>query len=373
MTTSAPPNDMYWFLRQEVEAVEAELLEDAKQEISQKTLEEGESVDGVYTLFAVSVHAVICEAMMTVLPAGGGFDPIVNWVDAGVSIVQGGRQLLDDESHRPLATKVKGFSNIASGVALTVITGVATTLGTAAAAALSAQGLTAAFAVAFLISCDEVVRLVRKIVDPEYWVMDNIKQWEKLKDKTIPKLIKEISRLDHNQYISRKNSALIWAVERKKERLLQLQELEKELGQDIKDRVTTNETCWMHYKAHFDKGNLSGIAKELIGEKPNFESGEEAAIEEKAALKCKKELKEALSHTLLAGLAFTGMLLLCIPGAQPIGAVLIGVTVAVYVIKYAESAIKNAPVVGDYIKNKLGSKQSEAAGSELAPLLSLRK
>lgn len=362
--TASMPSDMYWF--QQVDSLETELLADVKQEVP-KHLEEGEVVDGVYTLFAVAVHTIMSEVMLSALPTTEGlYDPIVNWVDAGLSIVQGGRQLFDDETHRPLVTKVKGLSNIASGVGLTVITAIASTLGAAAAATLSAQGLAAAFAVAFLISCDEVVRSARKMTDSEYWVVDNIKEWDRLNTKTIPKLKAQIVRLDHPGFLSRKNEALQWAIGRKKERLIYLEKLEQELGQDIKDRVTTHEKCWDSYQTHFmNKDPISSHAQTLIGDQTDFYSSKREEIENKVTKKCKKELNESLVHAAMTGLAFTGMLLLCIPGAQPAGAILIGVTVALFAIKYADLIAKNAPQVGDYLKNKVVSNQDVKSDVEL--------
>lgn len=360
MTEASAPLDMYWFLHKDVEEMEAEVLADVKQELPQHRssprLKRDEKYgDGVYTVFAITAHIVTSEITHAVLPTTSGlYDPVVNWVDGAVSILQGVKQVLDDETHRPLVTKVIGLSNISSGVGLTVITAVASTLGAAAAATLSAQGLAAAFAVAFLISCDEVVRSVRKSTDPEYWVTDSIKEWDKLNTKTIPKLKEEIARLEHLGFVTRRNSALQWGLERKKERLKSMEKIAEKLGEDIKDRVTTHPLCWEAYQTHFTQNDsLSRRAENLIGNQTDFTSSKKEKIEARIAKQNKKVLKEALTHSLMAGLAFTGMLLLCIPGGQPAAAVIIGITVALYMKKYAHYFVKQA----DKLMDKGSAKQ----------------
>ncbi len=312
------------------------------------------------TLYSIAIHTILSEIATFALPSPEALHhPGLNYVEAGSSLLRGGQQLMDDETHRPLVTKVKGFSNIASGIGLIVITGVGTTLGAAAAAALSAQGMAAALGVAFVISCDEVIRAARRMEDPAYWLSDSLKQWDKLNEKTIPKLQEEIYRLEKTPWVRQRNSAATWALERKKERLLQLTTYANELKEDIQNRTRTNVDCWNYYyqKYYTDPSHpLSEKAKELIGAEPDFKNPKRHEYENNIKAKCATDLRKSLDISLLTGITFAGMLLLCIPGAQPAGALLIGISAAILAVKLANKVAENAPTIKKTVDNFFNNK-----------------
>ncbi len=327
--------------------------------------------DSIFALYGVVVHAVLSEVMIAAHSAP--HDPTLQYIEAGRSIVTGVQQLRDEETHRPIVTKVKGFTNVTTGVGLAVLTGICTTLGTAAAVALSAQGLAAGLGIAFVMSCDEVIRTARKGLDPEYWLVDSIKQWDKLNQQTIPTLREDIHKLKNTPWIN-ENAAAAWALNRKIKRLEQLEKLAQELEKDIKDRTTTNQDCWNAYKKHFmladPKSALSIKAQQLIGYKTTelSKSGKKD-IEDRVNAKCKKECKEAVSIALLTGIAFVGALLLCIPGAQLIGVILIGIAATLAAAKHAKSIKEEAPKIKkqavDFFRSRHTIKENHEKGKEI--------
>jgi hypothetical protein len=288
-----------------------------------------------FTLYSVILQSVVSELTLFVMPtAEGVHDPTVHYLDAAAAILQGGRQLRDKDSHRPLATKIKGFSNVASGISL--------------------------------ISCDETVRAARRTADPEYWLSDSLKKWEKLDTVTIPNLEKEIQQLEKTLEFTTKNTATTWVLNRKKERLNQLEQSKKELEHDLITRTTTNKTCWAYYEKHYlnSEDALSKKAQHLIGTESNLKNKIAASnCEEKINKQCQKELRKAIYNSVFIGITFAGALLLCIPGAQPAGAILITISIAMLTAKYADKAIEKVPKIKNQVVHFFQDKQKTTANS----------
>ncbi len=314
-----------------------------------------------FAFYGSFIQMVVSEITSITLPGINNIsNPNWTYVDAVAAIFQGGKQLLYEDSHRPYATKTKGVLNLSRGIGLTVVAGVSTTLGAAAGAALASQGIAGALGVAFILSCDDVVVDARRLKDPEYWFLDSVKKWDKM-NKTISVLEKEVLDLQHS--IWKNNKVAKWTLDHKKKRLTLLQHAIAELEQDIQARVKVNTTCQKTYETLLRKPfdvELSGKIENLISKTPISMDDKVAVDREKHALtKCKKDLKKSIEIAILTGITFSGMLLLCLPGGQIAGGILLSLSVAMLVKKYGTALREHMPNL---------KKQRGAKSIELLPL-----
>lgn len=108
--------------------------------------------------------------------------PIVwNLLDAICSIYIGLHHLFDKITHRQAATQIKGALNIISGVQLIVLTLLNPTL-------LATPSFALAFFFSFIISLDDSIYTIRRVLSIKYWLNDSLAELEHLNKKLIPPL-----------------------------------------------------------------------------------------------------------------------------------------------------------------------------------------
>lgn len=300
-----------------------------------------------FAFYGSFLNMVINEITTITLPGVSTLNnPMWNFGDAAAATLQGGKQLLDKNTHRPNVTKLKGVTNLSRGVGLAVVTGISTTLGVTAGLALASQGIAGALGIAFLLSCDDVIVAARRRHDLDYWLFDSVEKWDKLNTTVIPHLQNEIQTLENSLWVTRGNTVAIWSLEHKKQRLAQLINEADEIKKDIHARVAVNKNAMEILKKRYPDDSdpkSNRIQTSFMAFTPTYNEGEAEEIEEKALSKCKQEFKKAVELSLFAGITFAGMLLLCFPGGQLAGGILIAISVAMLIKRYGAAVSESAP------------------------------
>ena len=249
------------------------------------------------------------------LGQGGAFlGPLWNYLDALCSGITGVSQLMDGETHRPVTTKIKGTLNILSTAQLTALT-VVNQAAMLAPGLLGGPAFAAAFGTAFFISLDESLRCIRRLTEPDYWLKDSEAKFAKLKT-SIATLESEIAELGTQKLSSWGK----YALSQKEDRLEKLKATRDELKEDI-------ESCTSVYDV----------------EKAVTHRNQKPKLTKEVRQKCLKELYNALANSLCVGVAFAGMLILCIPGAQMAGLVVAVAASTLYLIKHATQLATSKP------------------------------
>ncbi len=315
-----------------------------------------------FTIYTILLPEILKEIGYFTLPQNAVTGPLWNYADAGCTIMVGARQLTDETTHRPIASKVKGMVNILSGVTVIALTGVSFTV-------FGGPMFAAGCGVGFVLSLDESIRAGRRFADPAYWLADSVAQIIKL-DELIQKSQAEIAIME--QVLAQSdNSVAKWALQRKKLRLQQFTADFGELQQDVLIRLKTlkyqdDEARSTEHSAMINNvlanANLSktpqtdslrlfsvAIDTVLTQSKEDRATACKTANheldEQSIQRKCKKQLQQASQDSLIWGVAFTGSLLLCIPGLQIPGLALLAVAAAL-------SLHKNSDQIFAYIKEK---------------------
>lgn len=316
---------------------------------------------------------------------------IWNYLDGICSVIVGIGQITENESHRPLATSIKGVVNVVSGGGLIGLTAWNFAL-------FGGPGFAAAFGVGFVLSLDETNRNRRRLFDEDYWMTDTVAQIEKL-NKLVKELENEIREMEvilEKQRVAasfRKNGEDIpgdetgvfsnWALQHKKERLEQYIKNKQEMEEDLIVRVEAMRS--REYQA--DPNNF--IKHEQFSEKMrtmvspllkgtnvdlgHFESRLGHAVsrddypvlvkkcntvahkkkQHKIKLKCEDALLASATDSVVWGMAFAGMVLACIPGMQFPALCVITAASGLYIAKNADKIHSLATSVFSYFHKKL--------------------
>jgi hypothetical protein len=267
------------------------------------------------------------------LPQWALSGPVWNYADGVSSGIVGTIQILDNETHRQKATKVKGVFNILNGIQLTVLTKISF-------AAFGGPAFAAAFGVGFLLSLDETARSVRRYCSLEYWFKDSLAQYKKITDELLPNLQDEIDELKQKKRSNGDtlNTIEQWALNSKIKRIDALQSKKNELEQALTNRYLNNPDNDSISKVissfcDLQNPNTSEFIKNLesVQIKGNASSKTEAQFKKEM----KAEITNCLKDNVIWGLAFAGMLLICFPPTHLIGLVIVGVASGLYLAKNA--------------------------------------
>ena len=125
-----------------------------------------------FSLYTMILPAVFSEISHIALPEPGALGPVWNYIDAGCSAIVGMNQLIDTQSHRPIATKIKGLLNVGAGAEIATLTALNF-------AVLGGPGFAGALAMGFLLSLDETVCAFARKYSFDYWLKDSLAQLEK--------------------------------------------------------------------------------------------------------------------------------------------------------------------------------------------------
>lgn len=319
-----------------------------------------------------SVIPAVAEEILCMMETPGAEainSPAFNFVDSFAAIVQGCRQLTDKKNHRPDVTKFKGGVNIVSGATLAGITGHAMVaggaLGAITAVAASNLALSAMIGISFAWACDELACAVRRRIDAEYWLMDNLKQLDKLNTVLIPNLKTEIDNTPKN------GRAYDWIVEHKKKRLKLLELSAAKLNNDIRTRIQSNDDCNKYFNEHCNDPLFYNNIH--FPTTPTMFSPEKAKKwEEKFKSECDSNIQKSIQNCLYVGILFTGTLLLsltatslfCIPGGQLAGTILLGVFAAWFTAKNVKSLAETSVKAYHGVKTLFaGDEKSKTKGA----------
>jgi hypothetical protein len=316
-----------------------------------------------FSLYTQIIPVILGEVTSFVLPQTSAAGPVWNYLDAASSAITGVNQLLDDTSHRPVATKIKGLVNMGTAGQLITLTALNFTL-------LGGPGFAAAFGAGFLLSLDETARAIGRKYNFEYWLNDSLTQLEKLAELKI-KLKKEMDLLQQAEGVL----AASWAYKRKKERCEKLASDQAELERDILFRVAAkrfecieksassqsgmviqyegNAVIDKQLKARSEAFQQTGFMQDLhtinnsLELYPNDLHKQGLVSELKNAClpdmrkkremeitkKCNDHVGSTVKDSLIWGVAFAGVLLACIPGCQLAALIVIGAASAMYLAK----------------------------------------
>lgn len=273
------------------------------------------------------------------LPEPPAISSTWNYLDATCQGLTGLQQLFNKATHRPLVTKAKGLFNLASTTQVITLT------------ALSSVSLgPISFAVAsgtlFLQSLDEVIRQMRRLWSSEYYFVDTLKELDKIEELILikEKSLEELSQLPEDQQNSGSGK---WAIRLATDALNQLKKrrdlLQRRLETVFDADLYRNKVYSRLYpiaedydvrRLHTEAGRnfLRQLLKRPIPSNAEYHGGVNEA--ERAI---RKQTKTALIHAIadstLWAMAFTGMLLACIPGAQIVALVIITTASILLVVK----------------------------------------
>jgi hypothetical protein len=344
-----------------------------------------------FSLYTMILPAVFSEISHIALPEPGALGPMWNYLDASCSAILGVNQLLDTQSHRPVATKMKGLFNIGVGAEVATLT-------TLNFAVLGGPAFAAALGTGFIISLDDTVCAFARKYDFDYWLKDSLAQLEKLE------ALKAALKNEIFELTVAETAALgRWVLNRKKERLAQMEATKKELEKDILFRVAAKR--YERSEADLSLDDISTLVlrdsdaaiearlnacghdiqqtkfiKDLRAinnwdmQKPltlarhdlvsEFDNASDLVTREvrkqEIEKKCNAKIQHAVKDSFMWGIAFTGALLMCIPGCQLPGLIIMGVASAMYLAKNAEK-------IGSALKKGFsyffGSAQNETNGA----------
>lgn len=250
-----------------------------------------------------------------------------NGVDGIASCIIGISQLADARNHRAFNTKVTGAFNLMSGIQLLVLT------------ALVSPALPYAFVATavndFVLSLDPLIHAARRTWDFEYWLNDSFAQLNKLY-QMIDELNQEIIILNNpadQSVIGLKNNRI-------QDIKIQCSELETSIlcrlychGKE--HHLTSNKSieCYLTEGATFSlefKQNLKSVLEDnAITSDEGTYKAKDVEIHEQNLI----ELRRRSFNTTIFALSVIGWSLLCIPGMQVPAAIIIGITVALYLTK----------------------------------------
>lgn len=305
------------------------------------------------------------------LPQSSLAGPVWNYLDGGCSVVVGASQLMDEENHRPFATKLKGIINVSSGAGLISLTAINFAL-------FGGLGFAAAFGVGFALSLDETARHARRLRDEEYWLSDSLAQIKKF-DELIEALSKEITNM--KGLLNKSGAGIVsnWALKQKEERLKQYKKNKEKIENDVivrvktmrieyanqeKDIFITHQKILQPFLANEDrfKNQLNEVFNTSIENlRDEYDSAPHKAKEHRIRQQCKDALLESSVDSLVWGIAFAGMLLACIPGMQVPALFVIAAASAIYLGKNSERIASIVSNGCSYFYNKVSS---SSEGSE---------
>lgn len=332
------------------------------------------------------------------LPQSALSGPIWNYLDAACSAVVGIQQLTDKTNHRAVTNKIKGAINLLNGVQLTTLTAVNFSL-------LGGPGFALAFGIGFALSLDETIRAIRRFESFEYWLKDSLSQLEKT-DTLIKTLEKEITELRNilnsmNRGSSKHPKMATWALEHKIERLNDLKNTKTSLERDVTVRLANKKydefskikmvgNTQLISQYIDETGIISDFTKKLktldsctteheLDAKLNstndlqiYSSAEFGKISKEVCREIEKGIQQenkikiqaAVKDNFIWGMAFVGMLLLCIPtpATQTAGLIIVGIASALYVAKNVDRLAKGIT----YLATKLKGFFSESVIEEKA-------
>lgn len=281
------------------------------------------------------------------LPQSDQIGPTWNYIDATCQGITGLRQFFDIRTHRPFVTKLKGIINCASSIQLCTLTAIS-------ASSLGPIGFAAAFGTTFLLSLDETIRQMRRMWSKEYFLMDSITELDKVSD-LIQKEQDEIEKLRLENIPSYKLEKVL------KIKQINLKELIK--TQDKLKKIIEYILYVDIYESNKNKNKKQSVLMKVISnysevKNPdcktyleNLKNKNKTVISKEKYGKVKKEVRQikrdckkacarAVSDTLIYGLAFTGMLFLCIPAMQPAALAIISTASFLFFIKNVEKIPK---------------------------------
>ncbi|MDP3562118.1 MAG: hypothetical protein Q8R83_08080 [Legionellaceae bacterium] len=264
------------------------------------------------------------------IPQFNRMDKTWNIIDGVASIGIGVTQFADDQTHRPLISKIKGIINICSGTQLLVLT------------AMASPAIPFAFAAAaiidFLLSLEPLLHSLYRCYFFSYWLNDSLKQLAKL-EENYQKVITE--KIEFNVWITEyeinevERRQIQWIAEQREQRIEAIGQEFDNLKNQISIRLANNN---------------SPDAQRLLAD-PYWQSTvqiQDVPNIEQEKIKITEELQHELYHhageTFVFCLAAVGWTLFCIPGMQIPAAILIGITALLYIAK-------NASTLATYIQS----------------------
>lgn len=314
-----------------------------------------------FSAYTLLIPEILSNLTTYALPQPESISSVWNQFDAVCQGFTGIQQLFDQKTHRPVMSKMKGVINIASSIQLATLTAIgATSLGPLAFAAGTGVSL--------LLSLDESFRQIRRLASPVYFVADSLAELNKLEDL-----------IEQKQAALEKLQSLPDLTQRTKSGKLALKLAQSSLDELVKKRNTIQEqiTAKMDVALWEDKDKKEEEKSDLVkliqgynvrafhNQCRSFVDGLKArktptetqyGVAKKFDNYTKKKDRlttaAAISDTILWGFAFTGMLLICIPGMQPAGVALIAAASACFLLKNSGKLLSKAPPIDRFFKAK---------------------
>lgn len=313
------------------------------------------------------------------LPQSDQASPTWNYVDASLQGLTGLQQLFDKSTHRPYVTKTKGLFNLASSIQLITLT----TLGSAA---LGPIGLAAATGTAFILSTDEAIRQIRRLWSPEYYFVDTLAELDKVEDLILGKQ-KTLADLDTLSEKDRNSRSGKLAIKLARSALTALKDRRDNLRQQLEVKLDA------HRYEHRENPGQSSLHKIIEGYSKNrrllknnkcrdflakLHEREMPAEEQYQQVKAKdlglrkqneRAVVDAVADSALWALAFTGVLLACIPGCQVVSFALILAASLLFAVKNKHKISAKVRQVSNFFKKEATTPDFEQkeTGFELMP------
>lgn len=337
-----------------------------------------------YWAFSI-FETVLSELCHVIAKPGAGVGIGWNAADAACQGVTGILQWCDETTHRPMVTKAKGTANILSGLQLGILTGISFS-------AYGAPAFAAAFGVGFALSLDDTCCAARRYLSTDYLIEDNIARLKKnvesmeilnneineaqdqldalvterdnlsrkgipipmklksgiwLLDKVITSKEKRLKDLGAQQRELQDETIFTFAAEKHKNKAYNHDDIINLIDENFTDlNVEFRDALEEIHNAESEESSqkISDIQYEPLSEPYRMNETQQVSLylnadtcSDKINVRNRRLLTtvaQEASNSLIWGLAFGGMLLSCIPGLHPIGAALIVVASAMFLMKH---------------------------------------
>jgi hypothetical protein len=296
-----------------------------------------------------------------------------NYVDAACQGVTGLQQLFDQTSHRPIVTKTKGLFNLASGIQLMTLT----LMGTGA---LGPIGFAAGAGVSFLMSMDEAIRQMRRLYSPEYFFVDTLAELDKT-EELINQKIKSLTALKSLPRADRDSKSGKFAIDLAENTLKALEDRRKTLQHQMEVTLDA-EHCEHREKPETSRLNqiVEGYNRTLITNNrcriflnklrtrdvPSRAHEEQIKKSAQAIRqKTKKAIVASVADSTLWALAFTGLVLGCIPGMQLPAVALIAAASAIFLYKNKNRILARGRQISNFFSKDKSSRAKDPLEKEV--------
>ncbi len=249
---------------------------------------------------------------------------IAPFIGGIASFITGVRQLNDTTTHRPEATKIKGLTNILGSFSILTTTGLSmSSVAAVGSVALGPAGAAAFVGVNFALSLDATKEAIMRWSSERYWLEDTCKILQK-NDELLAKARAKTAELAQ---IANPSTNIVAQLQAQQQAQAELAKKRDQLIADLNTKIqyiqrkpnnaqslATLDDLFV--KKYPDPANAQNWRSKISTQQNNSNQQTIDTQHHDLVKKSKEEVFDATVNSFVWGLAFAGMVLLCIPGLQ---------------------------------------------------------